>query len=37
MEVYDLYEENELDTYMGREVPVAEGDEAKILTPEELG
>ena len=37
MEVYDLSEENELDTYMSREVPVPEGDEAKILTPEELG
>ena len=28
--------ENELDTYMSREVPVLEGDEAKILTLEEL-
>ena len=37
MEVYDLSEENELDTYISREVPVPEGDEAKILTPEELG
>ena len=36
MEVYDL-SENELDTYIGREVPVPEGDEAKILTQEELG
>ena len=27
MEVYDLFEENGLDTYM--EVPVSEGDEAK--------
>jgi len=26
MEVYDLSEENELDTYMSREVPVPEGD-----------
>ena len=37
MEVYDLSEENELDTYMSREVPVPEGDEAKSLTQEELG
>ena len=29
MEVYDLSEENELDTYMSIEVPVSEGDEAK--------
>ena len=26
MEVYDLSEENELDTYIRREVPVPEGD-----------
>ena len=37
MEVYDLSEENELDNYMSREVPVLEGDEAQILTQEELG
>ena len=37
MEVYDLSEENELDTYTSREVPVREGDEAKSLTQEELG
>ena len=37
MEVYDLFEENEWDTYMSREVPVPEGDEAKCLTQEELG
>ena len=37
MEVFDLSEENELDTYMSREVPVPEGDEAKSLTPKELG
>ena len=37
MEVYDLSEENELDTYMSIEVPVLEGDEAKSLTQEELG
>ena len=30
-EVYDLSEENEWDTYMSREVPVQEGDEARIL------
>ena len=37
MEVYDLSEENEWDTYMRREVPVREGDEARSLTQEELG
>ena len=37
MEVCDLSEENELDTYMSREVPVSEGDEARSLTQEELG
>ena len=37
MEVNNLSEENELDTYMSREVPVPEGDEAKSLTQEELG
>ena len=37
MEVFYLSEENELDTYMSREVPIPEGDEAKILTQEELG
>ena len=37
MEVYDLSEENELDTYIRREVPVPEGDEAQRLTQEELG
>ena len=37
MEAYDLCEENELDTYISREVPVPEGDKDKILTPEELG
>ena len=31
MKVYDLSEENEWDTYMSREVPVQEGDEARIL------
>ena len=37
MEVYDLSEENELDTYMSREVPIPEGDEVRSLTQEELG
>ena len=37
MELHDLSEENELDTYISREVPVLEGDEAKILTQKELG
>ena len=37
MEVYDLFEENELGTYMNREVPVLEGDEDQSLTEEELG
>ena len=37
MEVYDLSEENELDSYMSREVLVREGDEAISLTQEELG
>ena len=37
MEVYDISEENELDTYMSREVPVPKGDEAKIITQEEIG
>ena len=32
-----VLEGNELDTYISREVPVPEGDEAKILTQEELG
>ena len=36
MEVFDLSEENELDTFMSREVPVPEGDEAQSLTQEEL-
>ena len=37
MEVFDLSEENEFDTFMSREVPVPEGDEARNLTQEELG
>ena len=36
MEVFYLSEENELDTYMSREVPVLEGDEPQSLTQEEL-
>ena len=36
MKVFDPSEENELDTYMSREVPVLEGDEPQILTQEEL-
>ena len=36
MKVFDLFEENELDTFMSREVPVPEGDEAQSLTQEEL-
>ena len=36
MELYDVFEENELDTYMSREVPVSEGNEARSLT-QELG
>ena len=37
MEVYDISEENELDTYMSREVLVPEGDEVRSLTQEEIG
>ena len=37
MKVFDLSEENELDTYISKEVPVPEGDEAQSLTPKELG
>ena len=36
MEVFYLSEENELDTYMSREVPVIEGDEPQRHTQEEL-
>ena len=36
MEVFDISKENELDTYMSREVLVPEGDEAKRLTLEDL-
>ena len=36
MEVYDLSEENDLDTYISREVPVLEGDEPQSLTQEKL-
>ena len=37
MKVFDPSEENELDTFMSREVPVLKGDEAQSLTIEELG
>ena len=37
MEVFNLSEETELDTYMIREVLVLEGDELESLAPEELG
>ena len=36
MEVFDLSEENELDTYISGEVPVPEGDEAKALHKKNL-
>ena len=36
MKVFDPSEENELDTYMSREVPVLEGNEPQSLTQEEL-
>ena len=36
VEVYDISELNELDTYMSREVPIPYGDEAQSLTQEEL-
>ena len=36
MELYDLSEENELDTYISREVPVPKEDEAKALLKENL-
>ena len=36
MEVYDLSEENELDTYISREVPIPEGDKAKALLKKNL-
>ena len=37
MELYDLSKENELDTYISRDIPIPEGDEARSLTQEELG
>ena len=37
MELFDLSKENELDTYMSRQVPVPEGDEAQSITQEEVG
>ena len=36
MEVYDFSEQNELDTYISREVPVPKGDEAKDLHKKKL-
>ena len=36
MEVFDLSKENELDTYMSREVLAPYEDEAQILTQEKL-
>ena len=36
MKVFDPSEENGLDTYMSREVPVLEGDEPQSLTQEEI-
>ena len=36
MELFDLSEENELDTCMSREVPVPEGDEAIALHKKNL-
>ena len=35
MKVFDLSEENELDSYMSREVPTLEGDEPQSLTQEQ--
>ena len=37
MELYDLSEENELDTYMSRKVLVPKGDEARSLRQKEHG
>ena len=36
MKLFDRYEENDMDTYMSREVPFLEGDEPQSLTQEEL-
>ena len=36
MKLFDPSKENELETYMSREVPVLEGDEPQSLTQEEL-
>ena len=36
MELYYLSEENELDTYISKEVPVPEGDEVKALLKKKL-
>ena len=37
MELFDLSEENELDTYMSREISVLEEDEPQSLTPDIRG
>ena len=36
VEIRELKEENELDTFMSREVPVPKGDKVQSLTQEEL-
>ena len=36
MEVYDLSKENELDTYMSREVPVPEGDKNNLVKAKKI-
>ena len=36
MEVYDLSKENELDTYMSREVPVPEGDKKNLVKAKKI-
>ena len=36
MEVFDLFEENELDTYMSREIPFLEEDEPQSLHQKNL-
>ena len=36
MEVYDISEENELDTYLSREVPVPEGDKKNLVKAKKI-
>ena len=36
MEVYDISEKNELDTYMSREVPVPEGDKKNLVKAKKI-